>query len=112
VLRSNAGLYYENQAEFVETLRAIEQNRWLSGVLGKNGRQFFRQHYDWPVIERKYLDMFERLSKESPSGSMEALPGWLSRRRTECAAGSQVVANLPSGPILTSAVREPVGVRA
>ena len=30
-IRSNAGLYYENAPEFVETLRAIEQNRWLSG---------------------------------------------------------------------------------
>ena len=46
-----------------ETLRAIEQNRWLTGTLGRNGRQFFREHYDWPVIERKYLDMFTRLTK-------------------------------------------------
>ena len=30
-IRSNAGLYYETLPEFVETLRAIEQNRWLSG---------------------------------------------------------------------------------
>ena len=43
---------------------AIEQNRWLAATLGPNGRQFFREHYDWPVIERKYLDMFERLKKE------------------------------------------------
>ena len=60
-IRSNAGLYYETFGEFVETLRAIEQNRWLAGALGRNGRQFFRDHYDWPVIERKYLDMFARL---------------------------------------------------
>ena len=30
-IRSNAGLYYESYAEFLATLRAIEQNRWLSG---------------------------------------------------------------------------------
>src|SRR6185295_3922587 len=58
-IRSNAGLYYDGPIEFVETLRAIEQNRWLSGSLGKNGRQFFREHYDWAVIERKYLDMLQ-----------------------------------------------------
>ena len=46
-------------------LRAIERHRWLAGSLGRNGRQFFRDHYDWPVIERKYLDMFARLAKSS-----------------------------------------------
>src|SRR5262249_18984616 len=59
-LRSNAGLYYTGRDEFVATLRSLEHNRWLSTVLGKNGRQFFRDHYDWPVIERKYLDMLGR----------------------------------------------------
>jgi hypothetical protein len=34
-IRSNAGLYYDNAQEFAETLKAIEQNRWLSGTLGR-----------------------------------------------------------------------------
>ncbi|MGH9140385.1 MAG: glycosyltransferase family 4 protein, partial [Vicinamibacterales bacterium] len=54
-LRSNAGLFYESLGEFIGTLEAIEHNRWLAGSLGRNGRQFFRDNYDWPVIERKYL---------------------------------------------------------
>ena len=64
-IRSNAGLYYETHAEFVETLQRdraeplAERRR-----SGRNGRQFFREHYDWPVIERKYLDMFDRLQRE------------------------------------------------
>jgi glycosyltransferase involved in cell wall biosynthesis len=99
-IRSNAGLYYNNRLEFVETLRAIEQNRWLSGSLGKNGRQFFRDHYDWQVIERKYLDMLQRLSKESAASVMEPLPGWFERHKQECPAGSEVVAGLPAGPQL------------
>jgi len=99
-IRSNAGLYYNNRLEFVETLRAIEQNRWLSVGLGKHGRQFFREHYDWPVIERKYLDMLQRLSAESRARVMEPLPGWFDRRREECLAGSEVVAGLPAGPHL------------
>ncbi len=37
-IRSNAGLYYDGRSEFVETLRAIEHNRWLAGSLGRNGR--------------------------------------------------------------------------
>jgi glycosyltransferase involved in cell wall biosynthesis len=52
-IRSNAGLYYESFAEFVETLSAMERHRWLNASLGRNGRQFFRDHYDWSVIERK-----------------------------------------------------------
>jgi len=99
-IRSNAGLYYENAEEFVEALRALEQNRWLTGSLGRNGRQFFREHYDWPVIERKYIDMLERLSREpDDSRATDALPGWFARRRQDCPGGSEVVAGLPSGPI-------------
>lgn len=95
-LRSNAGLYYENGSEFVEALRTIEQNRWLSGTLGRNGRQFFREHYDWPVIERKYLDMFDRLKNEAPARAVDALPGWFERRRQDLPAAEDVLAKLPA----------------
>jgi glycosyltransferase involved in cell wall biosynthesis len=101
-IRSNAGLYYESRAEFYETLRAIEQNRWLSGALGRNGRQFFREHYDWPVIERKYLDMFARLQKETPSTTLDPLPGWFDRRRQDLPAAEEILAKLPTGPALSS----------
>jgi hypothetical protein len=96
-IRSNAGLYYESAAEFSETLHAIEQNRWLSASLGRNGRQFFRDHYDWPVIERKYLEMFTRLSKEPAASRLAPLPGWLERRRVDRPAAEEVLARLPTG---------------
>ena len=105
-IRSNAGLYYETYSEFLETLRAIEGNRWLSATLGRNGRQFFREHYDWPVIERKYLDMFERLSHEPPGKPMDPLPGWLERRRQNLPAANEVVARLPKGPALSLSSRD------
>src|SRR5438552_125730 len=53
-LRSNAGLYYESPREFVEALRALQQNTPLAAALGRNGRRFYEDQYDWPVIERKY----------------------------------------------------------
>ena len=105
-IRSTAGLYYETYSEFLETLRAIERNRWLSTALGRNGRQFFREHYEWPVIERKYLDMFERLSHEPPGRPMDPLPGWFERRRQNLPAAAAVVAGLPKGPA-RSVAREP-----
>ncbi len=100
-IRSNAGLYYETFAEFIETLWSIEHNRWLNSALGRNGRQFYREHYDWPVIERKYLDTFERLKKEPPSRPSDPLPGWFDRRRQDVPAAEEVVARLPTGPALT-----------
>jgi glycosyltransferase involved in cell wall biosynthesis len=96
-LRSNAGLYYETFGEFSVTLRAIEQDRWLAGSLGRNGRQFYRDNYDWPVIERKYLDMFARLSKEPPARTIDPLPGWFDRRRQDLPAAEDVLATLPGG---------------
>jgi len=96
-IRSNAGLYYETYGEFIESLAAIERNHWLSSALGHNGRHFFREHYDWPVIERKYLEMFDRLSKESPAAArtIAPLPGWFARRRRDLPPASQVLAGLP-----------------
>ncbi len=96
-IRSNAGLYYETYGEFVGALEAIEQNRWLAGTLGRSGRQFFRDHYDWPVIERKYLEMFERLKTEA-AATVDPLPGWFERRRQDLPAAREVLARLPTGP--------------
>jgi glycosyltransferase involved in cell wall biosynthesis len=104
-IRSNAGLFYESPAEFVETLSAIEKHRWLSGSLGRNGRSFFREHYDWSVIERKYLDMFARLGKEPGARSREAAPGWRDRRRPDVPPAQDVLARLPAGPVLGSAAQ-------
>jgi glycosyltransferase involved in cell wall biosynthesis len=97
-LRSNAGLFYETYGEFVGALEAIEQNRWLAGTLGRNGRQFFRDQYDWPVIEQKYLATFDRLKKEAPVPATDPLPGWFDRRRQDLPAAEDVLAGLPHGP--------------
>ena len=99
-IRSNAGLYYESFAEFVETLSAMERQRWLNASLGRNGRQFFRDHYDWSVIERKYLEMFERLKQSPPPHPGPAAPGWADRRRQDVPPARDVLATLPKGPAL------------
>jgi glycosyltransferase involved in cell wall biosynthesis len=110
-IRSNGGLYYDGFAEFTETLRAIDFSPSLAAALGRNGRDYFNKHYSWPVIERKYLDILDRLSRE-PSGSvMEPVPGWLARRRRDLPPAEQVVANMPSGPALAPRVQAP-GQRA
>ena len=99
-IRSNAGLYYENFEEFAEGLYALEAAGPLGSMLGRNGREFFRRHYAWPVIERKYLDMFDRLTREPVTSGIESLPGFLARRQRSARAARDVVASIPAGPVL------------
>jgi len=101
-LRSNAGLYYTNYREFRETLQLVASDRALAQALGDNGRTYYRRHYDWPVIERKYMDMLTRLQQADRAGEarrpLEPLPGWMARRNVNCRPANAVVAELPAGP--------------
>lgn len=99
-IRSNAGLYYESFEEFAETMYTLEAAGPLNQVLGRNGREFFRRHYAWSVIERKYLEMFERLKKEPAGAAVEALPGWFARRKATLPPAAGVVDAAPKGPVL------------
>jgi len=102
-LRSNAGLFYESYAEFLSVIQSLEKNRWLGATLGTNGRRFFREHYEWPVIERKYLDLLEQLVREPVRSTMEPLPPWIERRRRNLPPARDVVARLPRGASLEPA---------
>lgn len=98
--RSNAGLYYNDAAEFGAALDVLLDNRPLAHALGANGRDYFRRHYAWPVIEGKYLEMFSRLKASPPTHTMEPLPGWWNRRRKAAPPAAAVVEAAPSGPVL------------
>ena len=97
-LRSNAGLYYANADEFGAVLDRVLSDDALVERLGRNGRQFYEQHYSWPVIERKYLDMFAFLSSHPPTHRMERMPGWFARRLRSLRPAAQVLDELPTGP--------------
>ena len=55
--RANAGLYYSNRDEFVETLRLLMTNTRLRNRLGENGRNYIRQNFRWDAV----LGRFDRL---------------------------------------------------
>jgi hypothetical protein len=103
-VRSQAGLYYETQSEFTETLRAISESRGLNAAFSANGRRFFQQHYAWPVIEQKYLDILARLKEDDARGAatrgMEPEPGWFAKRSKVLRPATDVLAELPFGPVL------------
>ena len=99
-IRSGAGLYYESYEEFVETLYALESKGPIHARLGRNGREYFRVHYDWPVIERKYLDMLEQLRRTPVHRGIEPMPGWLARRRADLPPARTVLAGVPAGAVV------------
>jgi glycosyltransferase involved in cell wall biosynthesis len=61
--RSNAGLYYQNYAEFRECLDLLLSNNYLREQLGRNGNQYLRKNYQWEIIEGKYLNLIQKLNK-------------------------------------------------
>ena len=99
-IRSNAGLYYESYEEFVETLYSLESNGPLHARLGSNGREYFTRHYGWPVIEKKYLDMFRQLERGAAAAPPDPLPGWFARRRRELPPATDVLARIPAGAVM------------
>ena len=102
-IRSNAGLFYQDAREFEAALNRLLGDPTLVKGLGDKGRAYFARHYAWPVIERKYLDMFERLQGAPAPRRMEPIPGWFARRRPNVPAAIDVLAELPAGPVLDDA---------
>jgi glycosyltransferase involved in cell wall biosynthesis len=108
-LRSNGGLFYENFQEFFETLRSVDGNPALADALGQNGRRYFKTHYTWPVIERKYTDMLDRLSREPATRAMDADAGWWTQRRRTQQPAEGIVSALPCGAAAESAIERSGG---
>ena len=102
-IRSNAGLYYGDAREFAGALDALLVDETLGTTLGRHGRTYYQRYYNWPVIVRQYLDMFQRLAAEPRRAAMEPLPGWWERRRRVLPPAAEVVGALPSGPVLVGA---------
>jgi glycosyltransferase involved in cell wall biosynthesis len=99
-LRSNAGLYYDTFEEFAEAMFLLEASGPIGGLLGRNGREFFRRHYTWPVIERKYLETFDRLKRDATAPQMEPQQGWFARRIRNLPPAADLVAAAPAGPVV------------
>lgn len=55
--RSNAGLYYGDQDEFVECLKLLLVDERLRSAMGRKGQDYVQHHYRWDLI----LDKYEQL---------------------------------------------------
>jgi glycosyltransferase involved in cell wall biosynthesis len=98
-LRSNGGLFYGSGREFEAMLDRLLDDPALAAELGENGRAFYQTHYEWPVIERTYMEMFERLTAGPPPPPMEPLPGWLAGRPRRLRPAAAAVDAAPRGPV-------------
>jgi hypothetical protein len=100
-LRSNGGLYYHNGREFEAVLDTVMGDPALAASMGENGRAYYRREYAWPVIERKYLEMFRRLERDSANRGIARRdsPGWLQARRRNIPPAADLVSVAPVGPV-------------
>ena len=60
-LRSNAGLFYDDDESFIQALNLLLGSPGLRKSLGENGKEFFRCNYTWEVIENKYLNLLGKI---------------------------------------------------
>jgi glycosyltransferase involved in cell wall biosynthesis len=59
--KSNAGLYYGDQDEFVEGLKLLLADDRLRAAMGRNGRAYIKQNYRWDIIMGKYDRLIAKL---------------------------------------------------
>jgi glycosyltransferase involved in cell wall biosynthesis len=63
--RSQAGLYYADRWEFVETLKLLMRQSDLRVQMGKNGQTYINRHYRWGLILQKYDRLLNRIKGSS-----------------------------------------------
>lgn len=72
-IRSNAGLWYTDYAEFVAVWKRLSLDESLRARLGSNGAGFFQRHYSWPVIRGKYKKIFATLAAGQNASSVSGV---------------------------------------
>ena len=98
-LRSNAGLYYADAAEFAAAAERLRTDEPLAQAMGRNGQDYYARNYAWPIVEGKYLAMLDRLTREPSKHRMEPLPGFFARRTRNLPPAAEVLQGLPKGTL-------------
>ena len=82
-----------------QPLRTLCQNAGIEGSLiveHVKAKEKENKNIGFDVDSEKYVDMFERLKKETPATAADPLPGWFDRRRQGVPPAEEVLATLPS----------------
>ena len=67
--RSNAGLYYSDQDEFVECLKLLVADAGVREAMGRNGRAYVQANYSWDVVLGKYERLIGAVGGRTARGS-------------------------------------------
>ncbi len=57
--KSNAGLYFTDFPEFEAALNYLLLHPQICEKMGKNGKKYVDGNYQWPVILKKFYDLFD-----------------------------------------------------
>ncbi|HUE75708.1 MAG TPA: glycosyltransferase family 4 protein, partial [Chloroflexota bacterium] len=60
-VRSNGGLYYTSYEEFAGCLDVLLADERIRQTLGAQGLRYYRDNYDWGVVESRYLEIVQHL---------------------------------------------------
>jgi glycosyltransferase involved in cell wall biosynthesis len=60
-IRSNGGLWYASQDEFVACLKLLVRDSRLRSALGRNGRDYVAKHYRWDIVLAQYERLFAKV---------------------------------------------------
>ncbi|SFP37482.1 Glycosyltransferase involved in cell wall bisynthesis [Butyrivibrio proteoclasticus] len=63
VKESNAGLYFDNYFEFEGCVDYILNNPEVADKMGKLGRKYVLETFDWDVITKKAISFFEEIAQ-------------------------------------------------
>jgi len=58
-IRSNAGLYFGNYAEFREEVKWMMAHPAEYEVMRENGKRYVKEHYSWDTIVKKYQGLID-----------------------------------------------------
>jgi glycosyltransferase involved in cell wall biosynthesis len=64
-VRSNGGLYYTNYDEFEACLELLLHEQNLTHALGKNGKSYIDEHYQWDIIDQKLMRIVDAVATKS-----------------------------------------------
>ncbi len=64
VCESDGGLYFQNYADFQGCVDYFLNHPEIAAMMGQNGRDYVRSHFDWPVIIEKYQAFFRSLTEK------------------------------------------------
>jgi glycosyltransferase involved in cell wall biosynthesis len=63
-LRSQGGLYFESEGQFISALRRLRLDAALRAKLSARGKVYVDQHYQWEKITKDYIAFFRRTFDE------------------------------------------------